>query len=395
MSRSRYSGVFAAICLLIAVAVLMSNFHGAEARRDVERVAAGGANEILMDGARILRADKVNRHRSLLADEEDESEAEPEEEEADEEEPVDDVEDEAEDVLEDEADGDVSAKVMAATCPIDLASTASDGMVMGEFLETLVTPCTVTGELDADASKAFCTDCVRPLQTFLAREFHLADLMRGAEETWDASNTDIHEKCAMDATDYLNNTGGMPYGEPFHVAVLACANFAEDPNCKFDTAELLASDDVKAAIDSCQEHKESIIMPTLDPEGIVKSTVGGSEEHPFCKECYWPFFEAVVKKAMSDEFVCQVQDSELTGIEMEKAVLEDPHMFACLLNIEGHLRENDMQSASIGYTNMEAICFNDLNHPQPNSTDPVILTWIGHDDMKDRLDSLDCPDAKK
>merc|ERR1711874_957168 len=127
-----------------------------------------------------------------------------------------------------------------------------------------------------------------------------------------------------------------------------------------------------AAIESCQEHKDSIIMPTMDPEGIVKSTVGGADEHPFCKECYWPFFEAVV----------------------EKAVLEDPHMFACLLNIEGHLRENDMQSASIGYTNMEAICFNDLNHPQPNSTDPVILTWIAHEDMQERLDGLECPDSK-
>jgi len=367
----------------------MTAFHVAEARRDVER-ASGGANGVLADGARILKADK-RHHRSLLEEDGDEEEAEEEPAAEQEDETEDDVEEEAEDVLEE--DGDVSADVMAAECPIDLTSTTSDGMVMGEFLKTLVEGCTVTDELDADASKQFCTDCVRPLQTFLAREFHLADLMRGPEETWDASNTAIHEKCAMDATDFLNTTGGMPYGEPFHVAVLACANFAEDPNCKFETAELLESEAVKAAIDSCQEHKDSIVMPT-DPEGIVKSTTGGAEEHPFCKECYWPFFEAVVKKAMSDEFVCQVKDSELTGIEMEKAVLEDPHMFACLLNIEGHLRENDMQSASIGYTNMEAICFNDLNHPQPNSTDPVILTWIAHEDMQDRLDGLECPDSK-
>merc|ERR1712076_143230 len=122
-----------------------------------------------------------------------------------------------------------------------------------------------------------------------------------------------------------------------------------------------------------------------------------AEAHPFCGSCYWPFFESIVKATMSEEFMCRVkkEGSALAGTELEKEILEDAHMFACLLNVEGHLRENDMQSASIGYTNMEAICFNDLNHPQPNSTDPVILTWIGHDDMKDRLDSLDCPDAKK
>lgn len=367
----------------------MTAFHGAAARRDVELRASAGANGVLSEGARILKADKVSGHRSLL---EEDGEEEETEEEAAEGPAAEDVEEEAEDALAD--DGEVATDVMAAECPIDLTSTTSDGQVMGDFLMTLVEGCTVTGELDADAGKAFCTDCVRPLQTFLAREFHLADLMRDPEETWDASDTAIHEKCAMDATDFLNSTAGMPYGEPFHVAVLACANFAEDPNCKFETTELLESEAVKAAIDSCQEHKDSIVMPTMDPEGIVKSTVGGADEHPFCKECYWPFFEAVVKKAMSDEFVCQVKDSELTGIEMEKAVLEDPHMFACLLNIEGHLRENDMQSASIGYTNMEAICFNDLNHPQPNSTDPVILTWIAHEDMQERLDGLECPDSK-
>merc|ERR1711874_101381 len=280
-----------------------------------------------------------------------------------------------------------------ATCPIDLEGANSDGEIMSDYLKTLVDPCTTTNDTatDAELTKTFCAECVRPIQTFLAREFHLADLMRSDDETWDPSNTTVHEQCAMDACMFLEQNG-MPYESNFHNAVLQCENFADDPECTIATEELLKMEGVAAAIEGCQKEKDSIVVP-MGEEGSMDDAMI-AEPHPFCGSCYWPFFESIVKATMSEEFMCRVkkEGSAMDGKELEKEILEDAHMFACLLNVEGYLRENKMQSASIGYTDMEAICFNDLNHPSQNATTPVIMQWMGEDEMTEKLEDLDCAD---
>merc|ERR1711920_53211 len=317
--------------------------------------------------------------------EEEEADEEPEEEEGDEE--------PAEEEFADEMGEGDAEMVPAAKCPIDLEGENSDGEIMSEYLSTLVDPCTTTEETatDPELTKVFCAECVRPIQTFLAREFHLADLMRGDDEEWDPSNTTVHEQCAMDACMYLEKNG-MPYESNFHNAVLQCENFADDPECSIPTEELLKIEGVAAAIEGCQKEKDSIVMP-MGEEGAEADAMI-AEPHPFCGSCYWPFFESIVKATMSEDFMCRVkkEGSAMDGKELEKEILEDAHMFACLLNVEGHLRENDMQSASIGYTDMEAICFNDLNHPSKNATTPVIMQWMGEDEMTEKLEALECPE---
>merc|ERR1711874_272841 len=282
-----------------------------------------------------------------------------------------------------------------ATCPIDLDGANSDGEIMSDYLKTLVDPCTTTNDTatDAELTKTFCAECVRPIQTFLAREFHLADLMRSDDETWDPSNTTVHEQCAMDACMFLEKNG-MPYESNFHNAVLQCENFADDPECSIPTEDLLKLEGVAAAIEGCQEHADTIVMPMGEGEGAEDDAGMSAEPHPFCGSCYWPFFESIVKATMSEDFMCRVkkEGSAMDGKELEKEILEDAHMFACLLNVEGYLRENKMQSASIGYTDMEAICFNDLNHPSQNATTPVIMQWMGEDEMTEKLEKLECPD---
>jgi len=371
--------------------------------------------------------DKLNRLKSAVPQlrrqllEDDEKEEEEEEEEPEEEEPEDEDEDEDEDAEEEEekpeeedeeamakmANGDetafgdemgmdttaaVVAAATQATCPIDLEGANSDGEIMSDYLKTLVDPCTTTNDTatDPELTKTFCAECVRPIQTFLAREFHLADLMRSDDETWDPSNTTVHEQCAMDACMFLEKNG-MPYESNFHNAVLQCENFADDPECTIATEELLKMEAVAAAIDGCQKHADTIVMPMGD-DAAEDDMAMAAEPHPFCGSCYWPFFESIVKATMSEDFMCRVkkEGSAMDGKELEKEILEDAHMFACLLNVEGYLRENKMQSASIGYTDMEAICFNDLNHPGKNATTPVIMQWMGEDEMTKKLDELTC-----
>jgi len=283
-------------------------------------------------------------------------------------------------------------------CPIDLtddAAKTADNVLMSEYLGTLVAPCTAneTTATDKDLTTAFCKTCVRPLQTFLAREFHLADLLRSEEETWDSGNTAIHEQCAADACEFLE-AKGMPYDDNFHAAVLECANFAEDPACEFTATELLDMPAIKGAVEKCQEHASTI---TTKPEamGSVDSNetaTGGSDKHPFCNDCYWPFFQAIVKTTISNEFMCKIKGEDMTPLEMERQVIEDPHMFACLLNVEGKLREQGMQTASIGYTEMEEVCFDDLNHPMPGSETPILMEWLKAEDMVEKLESLSCTD---
>jgi len=280
------------------------------------------------------------------------------------------------------------------TCPIDLeAGSTSEDELMSEFLETLVTPCTATAETstDPDLRLTFCKSCVRPLQTFLAREFHLADLMRGDDETWDSGSTAIHEKCAADACAFLESKG-MPYDDNFHAAVLECANFAEDPACEMTADELLETADIKQAVEKCQEHADKITKPeAMGAEDSAEVSTGDYlDTHPFCNGCYWPFFESIVKTTISEEFMCKIKGEDLTPLEMERQVIEDPHMFACLLNVEGKLREDGKQTASIGYTEMEEICFNDLNHPLPGSETPILMEWLKHDDMVKKMDELTC-----
>lgn len=276
-----------------------------------------------------------------------------------------------------------------AVCPIDLNGTNSEGEAMSTYLKSMVNPCTANEETttDAEQTKSFCNNCVRPLQTFLAREFHLSDLLREADASWDASDTAIHEQCAMDATTFLNETG-MPYNDFFHTAVLNCQNYAEDSMCTIPTAELIEKDAIKAAIDNCQTNSGAL---TLGTNGTDTTAGGVDEEHPFCTDCYWPFFEAIIKETMSDEFMCAIKDAEeMSDIEIEAKVLEDPHMFACLLNIEGYLRENDMQTATIGYSDMEAVCFNDLNRPQTNSTQPMVMHWMNDPEMQTKVAATEC-----
>merc|ERR1712137_1386654 len=87
-----------------------------------------------------------------------------------------DEEPEEEEFADEMGEGDLEM-APAAKCPIDLEGETSDGMIMSEYLKTLVDPCTTTEETatDAELTKEFCAECVRPIQTFLAREFHLAD----------------------------------------------------------------------------------------------------------------------------------------------------------------------------------------------------------------------------
>jgi len=189
---------------------------------------------------------------------------------------------------------------------------------------------------------------------------------------------------------------GMPYDDNFHEAVFGCKDYADDPTCTIPTAELVESPGIKEAIEQCQIHQKdvsAIVKPAGTPDnGTAVSSDAMSEEHPFCTECYWKFFEALVKQTMSDEFMCKmkVDKESMTDEDVEKALLEDPHMFACLLNVEGYLREKGMESAAIGFTEMEAICLNDLNRPKDAMQGPAITTWMFQDDMKEKLDALEC-----
>jgi len=281
------------------------------------------------------------------------------------------------------------------TCPIKLEAGAEDETVLTGFLDGLVTNCTTdeTTATDAEKSKTFCSYCVRPLQTFLAREFHLADLMRTDTEEWDSSNTLIHEKCASDVTDYMSAEPNlMPYDDNFHSAVFACADFAEDPVCTVATEDLINNPDIAAALEQCQLHPNEPIMAMGADEAVSNDTATMAAEHPFCTGCYWPFFEAIVKQTTSQEFRCKMKTEmdTLTDEEIEKALLEDPHLFACLLNVEGYLREKDMKSASIGFSEMEAICFMDMNRPSDVGDGPAIKSWMVHDDMATIMNETVC-----
>lgn len=302
----------------------------------------------------------------------------------------------AEEALLDASD---ASSTFTGTCPIDLTSKSKgaeegDTAVLGEILDDLVDPCKTDAATLDNADLDFCGTCVRPLQTFLAREFHLADLMRDMDtEDWDSGDTALHEKCAQDVTDYLTDKG-MNYDDNFHANVLACANYAADPTCKFTTEELVEMPAIKEALDACESNKD-----TLSPDMVAAMGVDSNATHPFCADCYWKFFEAIVKKTMSDDFLCMMKNDQdaddstrVSDLKLEKSALEDPHMFSCLLNVEGYLREQNRTSASIGFSEMEEICFNDLNRPVDVGDKAAIRTWIFHEDMQPVLDKLTCDD---
>lgn len=287
-------------------------------------------------------------------------------------------------VISDAADDSMNSTAadVVVECPIDLLA---DDNKLSASLDLLMEPCgnTVNVTEDPEGSKKFCTDCVRPLQTFLAREFHVADARRNMsdpeENDWDAENVLIHRQCAQDATDYLSEKG-MAYDDAFHANVFACSDFSDDPGCPIPTAELVADADMVTALKACDVHH---------PEAS-EILYGGNESHPFCVDCYWPFYETLLKKTLSDNTLCALKNETgtLTYRDIEILTLEDADSFACLMNVEGHLANKGMLSPSTGLQAMEAICFNDMNHPSAER--PALMEWLTQDDMKEKLDGLDC-----